>query len=279
MVVEEVLMSDFYTKDELAVTAPIPVPTGQDLDPQYANAFQGDVQSRQPWWAAAADLTRQAGPELAVGAATTAAQYGLMAAPTAYDRENKAELERLRQMQAQGRLGLDEQERQIMERQQLSPVRAIAGEQQMRDEAAMASSGNYSAAARDAFLRRGRDAVAEQARRAGLAIAEQDLARKRQQEREIQERTAYQAQTQQRNRQFLAQALGGLAEPIGTAMAGRAVAEVDMEGLIRKFGATDAMAIRAAVARGEFDPREANQLATTTLLTGGDVGGQSAGPQ
>ena len=272
---------NFYkpTQDEMDLAKPYAPYAVNDLDPQYANQKSGATMSQQPRWAAAGDLARQVGPETLVGGLVTAGQYGLMAAPTAYDRENKAELARLRELQAQGRLGLDEQERQILERQQLSPVRAIAGEQQMRDEALMASTGNLSAATQDAALRRGREAVAEQARRAGLNIAEADLARRREQEREIQDRTAYKAQTQQRNRQFLAQALAGLAEPTATALAGRAVPEVDMTGLVKKFGAEEAWAIRSMVARGQMSVGDANALATQTLLTGGDVGGEGKGPE
>jgi len=279
MMAWEAQTGTYQPNQKAGTELPLPVDNYKSVDPQYVNAAQGDWQSRHPRWAAAADLTRQAGPEALLGAAVSAGQLALQAAPTTHSKEQERRLNELLAKREQGRLGLDEQERQIMERQQLSPVRAIAGEQQMRDEAAMASSGNFSAAARDASLRRGRDAVAEQARRAGLAIAQQDLVRKRQQEREIEELHGYKSMREIQNREFMAQALAGLAEPFGTAMAGRAVAEVDMDGLIRKFGVTDAMAIRAAVARGEFDPREANQLATTTLLTGGDVGGQGAGPQ
>lgn len=250
---------------------------GGSVDPQLDAQMAGASHIQAPFWARARQFGNEVGPEAALSAVLSGGQYAAMAVPNKYDRENKAELERLRGLQAAGRLGLDDQEQQILERQQLDPVRAMAGEGQLRDEAMMASMGNQSAAMQNAAMERGRAAVAEQARRAGLNIAEADLARKRQQEREIQERVAYQAQKQDQRREFLSQALAGIAEPLGTAMAGRSVQELDMRALVDAYGNETAWAIASEVIAGRMAPTAANQMAVDTIKTAGDAGPPASG--
>ena len=216
-------------------------------------------------------------PDMAVGTGVAGLQYAALAVKTDHDVENEARLAELTAKRTAGQLGHDDQEEQLIKRSQMDPVRALAGEQRVRDEAMLASMGNVSAAARQAAVDAGRRAVAKMARAAGLAYAQSDLARRRQQEAEIEERISQKAIRQVQKREYLAKSAAGIAEPLATHMAGRSVPDLDVQGL-RRAGWSDQaiLGILRMVKRKEMTIGEANkmaqELAFDSLAQSGDVG-------
>jgi hypothetical protein len=117
--------------------------------------------------------------------------------PTAGDRENQKAIKELEGRKAAGTLGLSSAEEQMIRRNMIEPVQAMATEQQMRNEAAMGAMGNRSG--RDVLQaqKATADVIASAAQKAGAEVANADLAAKRALEQELSERKAIKGARQQ----------------------------------------------------------------------------------
>lgn len=156
-------------------------------------------------------------------------QLGTMFVPTAQDRQNKAELDRLQRLQAQGKLGLTGRERALLEATKLSPARALATEDRKRAEARLATMGNQvSAADLNRVETQASDRAQQQGLAAGMQISKMHLDKAAQQLNDIEERIAYQGERAKGRLEFGSQALGEGAKAVAQARASRAVPTLDL---------------------------------------------------
>ena len=170
--------------------------------------------------------------DLGIGLGLQALESAALIAPTAMDTQNRRELAELERKRDAGLLGLEGDERAALERGTLAPVQALAGEQQRRDEARIASmGGSASVADLTRAAREGRGQVARQARAAGLTIEQMNLQRKREQLRELEQRKAAQGRRQAEMLRAAAQIPAGVAGGAGAIRAARAVPMPDIKGL------------------------------------------------
>ena len=151
---------------------------------------------------------------------------------TIQDRENRKALKALQDRKDAGELGLEGEERQLLEKLQMDPVRAHAKEQRMRSEAFEASKGDAMSAAGLARIKReARQDIQKAAREAGLKIATADLDEKRRELGELESRIAYKGQRQQQRLESVSEGVAQAAGLVGKTMAGRAVPKLDIAGL------------------------------------------------
>lgn len=178
-------------------------------------------------------MSREMRANLGVSGLLAGAQIGASLINTAQDSANKKALEKLESRRAAGELGLEADERQLLERMQLDPARAAAAEQQTKLEGLHASMGEATSAADlariDKETRRG---IQETFRKAGLEIAKADLDEKRQELQEIESRIAYKGQRQQQRIDQVVGAIGQAGQLFGKVRAGRAVPRLDIEKMI-----------------------------------------------
>lgn len=182
--------------------------------------------------------------DLGIGLGLQALESAALIAPTAMDTQNRRELAELERKRDAGLLGLEGDERAALERGTLAPVQALAGEQQRRDEARIASmGGSASVADLTRAAREGRGQVARQARAAGLTIEQMELQRKRDQIRELEQRKAAQGRRQAEMLRAAAQIPAGVAGGAGAIRAARAVPMPDIKGLQENNWSDDEIAI------------------------------------
>lgn len=156
---------------------------------------------------------REMGANLGLAGLAGATQAALpYLAPTRQDRENKARLAELERRRAAGRLGESAQEDAFIEASSMNPVRAFAAQQAQRGEAERASVGAAQSARQALESERiGREQVTEAAGKVGLQKAQRFLERKAAEERELQQRIAYESEKQKNMLSTIGQTIAGLA--------------------------------------------------------------------
>ena len=207
---------------------------------------------------------KQAGAMLGVGALGQAAQLGLQMVPTSAERENVGQIENLRGLENQGKLGLSQAERSRVSRQLMDPNRMLLREQQRAEEARMAGQvGSRSAAGLTRVQRETRRALQEAGATAGNTLAMADLNRVAEQRNELQERIAAQGRNEARRREAIGQAIGNIAKPVGQYVASRPQEQISpdvMQKLTNQYGADEAV-LMANMMRS-MDPGERRKFNT-----------------
>ena len=207
---------------------------------------------------------KQAGAMLGVGALGQAAQLGLQMVPTSAERENVGQIENLRGLENQGKLGLSQAERSRVSRQLMDPSRMLVREQQRAEEARMAGQqGSRSAAGLARGQRETRRALQEAGAAAGSKLAMVDLERVAEQRNELQERIAAQGRNEARRREAIGQAIGNIAKPVGQYVASRPQEQISpdvMQKLTNQYGADEAV-LMANMMRS-MDPGERRKFNT-----------------
>lgn len=207
---------------------------------------------------------KQAGAMLGVGTLAQAAQLGLQLVPTSAERENVSQIESLRDLETQGKLGLSQAERSRVSRQLMDPSRMLVREQQRAEEARIAGqAGSRSAAGLARGQRETRRALQEAGAAAGNTLAMADLNRVAEQRNELQERIAAQGRNEARRRQAGGQFIGSLAKPVGQYMASRPQEQISpdvMQKLTNQYGADEAV-LMANMMRS-MDPGERRKFNT-----------------
>lgn len=191
------------------------------------SAAQRYTMGYDPLLATPEDIKRQRaaawgtlGAQTGIGAALTAAQIGLAAAPTVTDKTNDRELSRLRKLEKAGKLGLSAGERQQAEATLMNPVRAMATEGRERGEAFLASAGGGNVADLQRERAATKQAVTDAAVKAGIAIEDADLRAEQQQRTELEQRRAYKAERQKVPFEMVGQAIQSIAPTMGKVAAG-----------------------------------------------------------
>jgi len=139
----------------------------------------------------------------------------VQALPTKQGKHNKRELDLLLAREKSGTLGLSADERALMGKQAMNPVREMADEARKRQEAAAATMGQTSAADLQRIRQAEQGAVAKAGEQAGMQIAEADLAKAEQQRSEIEQRLAAKAARTTDVVEGLGEAAAGAAEAQG----------------------------------------------------------------
>jgi len=165
---------------------------------------------------------KESGIAATIGALGSAAQMGLNAIPTAMDTRNREQLSKLRTMEAQNRMGLDPEDRRMLENELLTPVRALATEARQRGEDRAVSAGNQSAGAQRAIMRDADRVAAEAAGRAGIEIARQNADARARNRQELEERISYEGQEKQKTLSGIGNVIGNLANTGGQVLAAQA---------------------------------------------------------
>jgi hypothetical protein len=150
----------------------------------------------------------------AAGAGVAQTIGGLI--PSKFDKKNKAEIERLEAMKEGGRMGMTPAERQLMQQQQLNPVRSAAEAMQQRQEAFAAATGQASGAQVGEARRETQAAVGDAVQRAAQNIQQENIERRRAQEAELAQRQAVQ---EERRSAKVSGALGGIGQAAGAGAA------------------------------------------------------------
>ncbi|MGB1804134.1 MAG: hypothetical protein ACPHQB_08405 [Miltoncostaeaceae bacterium] len=222
--------------------------------PSYGDPYAGVKAAH------AADMWRNLG----VAGGLQLAQTTTNLLPTAQDRRNKQELERLKGLEERDALGLTGKKRAHLERTMMDPVRAHAAQAAQQSAAHQAAKGgSMSAADANRAQREYRRDVQQGAIQAGHAINQAHLAEADRQLKEIESRTAYKSDVQKRRRAATSQAIGALAGVAGKGMAAQRVATMDTSGLA-EAGVTPAELDLALKAAGGDQQRAATWL----LLSG-----------
>ena len=118
------------------------------------------------------------------------------AKPTETDIANKKRLEELRRLQERGQLGLGGDEERLLGSRLTAPVQRAAGEAQRRAEAVQAAAGGTSAADLSRLRQEQSRTVSAGRRAAAEQVEAADIAARRAQEAEIEQRTAAVSQRQ-----------------------------------------------------------------------------------
>ena len=165
---------------------------------------------------------------------------------TSAERENLRALQALQRKERQGKLGLSESEVAMYQRQLMEPVRGMAREQRMAEEARAASdpTAGRSAAALARGQREGRRMLREAGQEAGKQVVAADLQRVAAQRQEIQERIAAQGREERRRLNVIGQTIGALGKPVGQLAASipsTAVDENTMRALAQQYGPDEAL--------------------------------------
>lgn len=188
------------------------------------------------WKGANQRMTKEVGTNLGIAAGLGTAQALASFIPTAQDVRNRKELGRLTALEEKGKLGLSGKERGQLEREMLTPVRALAHESRVREEELAAASGGQSVGALVRARREENRGVAEQARAAGTAISRANLQRAQEQMDEIDRRTSYKDQRQQERIGSVKTAIGQVGAIAGKVAAGQAIPEgITPDGLRKMF--------------------------------------------
>lgn len=197
-------------------------PVGRGLDPQ--RVAMANAQRKQ--------IRTAAG----IGAAGQALQAGVSFIPTGADRENNQALARLEARRKAGTTGKDARRDAIMDRELMSPVRALATESRQRTEARLAASGANKSAG---DIQRARETeqrvVAEGARGAGLQKAKARSVRIDQELQELQNRLNFKGQQQRARIDAVGSALGAVGSAAGTIAAYQALPTPDTAGMQSVF--------------------------------------------
>lgn len=166
----------------------------------------GDIQRQN------AANARELGANAAVGGAGALAQLALSQIPTATDTRNAERLASLEAAEKAGNLGLTGDERAQVEADVLNPARAEAAQRQAQTGQRLASAGGASLATQQAM--EAADAKAAQAGliQAGAEMSRENLAKTAANEKELEERTQYQANKQSALYDQISQAVGDLAK-------------------------------------------------------------------
>lgn len=167
-----------------------------------------------------AEAWRTLGAQTGVGAALTAGQIALAAAPTAADTFNTAELKRLNKLEKAEKLGLSAGERQQAEATLMNPVRALATEGRERGEAFLSSAGGGNVADLQRERVATKKATADAAVKAGIAIEDADLRAEAAQRTEMEQRRAYKSERQKVPFEMVGQAIQSIAPTMGKVAAG-----------------------------------------------------------
>lgn len=182
------------------------------------------------------------GTQAGIGLGLGAAQLGLSLYPTQADDDNKAKLAALQEREKRGELGLTAGERQRYERTLMDPVRAIAGEQTLAEEAAIAASGQGQSAANITRARREeRKRLDEASIQAGQRIEEAHAAEAQREAMELSERLATEANRERERISMIGQTVAGLAAAAGKVVAAGA----------RKTDITDGQIMQMIASRGK----------------------------
>lgn len=173
-----------------------------------------------------------------------------------YSKERVAELEQLKE---KGELGLTPEEQTMMIESTMSPVRALAREQRLREESSRAAGmgAGQSVAQQQAIRDSMNKAIAGAAKEAGMSIKAADMAKADQQIRELQSQYAYQGQRKQDRINATLQGLAGIGSAIG-AMTGKSrVGFRDTTGILYDIGASQGVDLTGQQLAGM------NQMLTT----------------
>lgn len=226
---------------------------------------------------------KEMGANLGLAALAGGAQIGMSFVPTAQDQENKARRAELERRRAAGRMGENAQEDAFIEASSMNPVRALATQQGQRGEAERASVG-ATRSARQALEseRLGRGQVTEAAGKVGLQKAQRFLERKAGEERELQQRIAYDSEKWKNRLSMIGQTIAGLAGLGGKYMAGMVQETITPEQLDEflkanpKYSGEDTSVIlenyrkwAGSSANGDLSPRE-------RAIAAADVSGNAA---
>jgi len=165
---------------------------------------------------------------------------------TSAERENLRALQALQRKERQGKLGLSESDVAMYQRQLMEPVRGMAREQRMAEEARAASdpTAARSAAALARGQREGRRMLREAGQEAGKQVVTADLQRVAAQRQEIQERIAAQGREERRRLNVIGQTIGAMGKPVGQLAASipsTAVDEGTMLALSKEYGPDEAL--------------------------------------
>ncbi len=238
-----------YTRniDDTLMAAANPLaanPTGSAADPaSMASLFMANRARRKPAATAKPQNTTGASPanvqshtremlgNAGLAAGLQAAQAAVSLVPTTMDRENNQRLRELKEMQAQGRLGLSADQAAVYD-QALSGARALAaGSQQAMEANAAASGTRTSAASLSRIQRDTQRGMLEQATEVGLAKADANRKAAEAQLLEMQQRLAAKDARQKQMLGAAASAIGAGGEMLGQVRAGRAIGQMDLSGL------------------------------------------------
>ena len=217
-------MADSYTSSYRTKTKTPQLYTaeGTPVDMDALTAAQNMPLSEGEMVLARRAHAREMGGNLALAGLAGVSQAALpYVAPTRQDRENKARLGELERRRAAGRLGQNAQEDAFIEASSMNPVRAFATQQAQRGEAERASVGAAQSARQALESERiGRQQVTEAAGKVGLQKAQRFLERKASEEKELQERIAYESEKKKNALSMVGQTIAGLAGLGGKYMAG-----------------------------------------------------------
>lgn len=170
---------------------------------------------------------KELGVQAGIEAAGALANLALTAAPTSADTRNSQKLAELTAAEKAGRLGLDAAERQDFENTMLNPARAQAEEARVRLGQRLAGAGGTSLATQVALQQANESAIQKTFAAAGAEENRANIAKRAQQERELEQRTQYEANRQSQNLENIGATLGELGK-----MGGRiAAAQVQKRGL------------------------------------------------
>lgn len=226
---------------------------------------------------------REMGANLGLAGLAGGAQIGMSLIPTAQDRENKARLADLERRRAAGRLGESAQEDAFIEASSMNPVRAFATQQAQRGEAERASVGAAQSARQALESERiGRQQVTEAAGKVGLQKAQRFLERKAAEERELQQRIAYESEKQKNTLSMIGQTISGLAGLGGKYAAGMVQETITPEQLDEflaenpRYSGEDTGVILEAYRKWAGSSTRGDLSARERALVAADVSGNAA---
>lgn len=198
-------------------------------DPAYAYTTPGDIHRQQ------AQNAREFGIASGIGLLGSVSQAALTMAPNEADTENETRLANLKEREASGRMGLDDQERAELDRALLAPARAAVTESRQRGEALASSMGNTDAASQRRVMESATRAGVEAEQRAGIEIARQNAEARARNQQELQERIAEKAKRQVANVEAIGKAAQDVAAVGGKVLAAQATKRQMTDAEIQKL--------------------------------------------